>query len=67
MKTIKILALVICASALFTTGCKSHCCHKQAAGCPKAAAACAMPSCKMQCCADAKTDCAHCPKCTPAK
>ena len=65
MKTIKILALVICASALFTTGCKSRC-HNQAAGCPKAAA-CAKPACKMQCCAEAKTDCAHCPKCTPAK
>ena len=59
MKTIKLFALLVCASALFTTGCSSSCCHKKAA-CSKS------PVCAKghQCCLDAHTDCAHCPKCS---
>lgn len=64
MKTIKILALLVCASALFTTGC--HSCHKHS-GCQKAACSSYKNTCGHPCCIEAKTDCAHCPKCTPAK
>ena len=62
MKTIKILALLVCASALLTTGCSSSCCHKKAEACSAN-----KPSCGMKCCADAKTDCAHCPMCSAKK
>jgi hypothetical protein len=54
----KYLALLVCASALFVAGC-SNCCQKKAAACSAA-----KPSCGHQCCIDAKTDCAHCPKCS---
>lgn len=57
----KYLALFVCASALFVTGCSSTCCPKKA-GCPQAAS-CSKPACGHQCCIDGKTDCAHCPKC----
>jgi len=62
MKTIKVLALLVCASALFVTGCCSTCCGKKASC--SSATACAKPSCAMKCCVDAKTDCAKCPKCS---
>lgn len=56
MKSLKLLALIVCASA-FVVGCSSSkCCA------PKAESACGM-----QCCADGKTTCATCPKCSAKK
>ena len=55
----KYLALIVCAAALLTTGCKS--CHKSCGG---DACTAKKPTCNMACCADGKTDCAHCAKCS---
>ncbi len=63
MKSLKLLALIVCASAL-VAGCASKkCCASK----PACAGTAAKPACGMQCCADAKVDCAHCPKCSAKK
>ena len=55
MKPIQLLALLVCASSLLLAGCKSsQCCSDK-------------PACGHQCCADAHTDCAHCPVCSAKK
>ena len=56
MKLIKLLALVLCASPLLLAGCK--CCPSNAT---------AKSACGMECCADGKTTCATCPKCSAKK
>ena len=55
----KILALLACSATLLVTGCSSNCCHKTACGETKLT--CAKGH---ECCLAAKTDCAHCPKCS---
>lgn len=56
MKTVKFLAVIACAAFLWT-GCASNkCCAKKAAA-----------ACGMQCCTDAGTTCAQCPKCSAKK
>ena len=62
MKLIKLSALLVCATALFISGCASTCCHKSAGACPTS-----KPACGHACCAAAKTDCAHCPTCSAHK
>jgi len=57
MKTLKLLALIVCAAAL-VTGCACDKCSAKKE---------AKASCGMQCCTDAKTDCAHCPVCSAKK
>jgi hypothetical protein len=56
MKLIKLFALVLCASSLLLAGCK--CCQSNAT---------AKSACGMECCADGKTTCATCPKCSAKK
>ena len=56
MKTLKLLTLIVCVSALWA-GCASNKC------CTSTATA----SCGHKCCIDAKTDCAHCPVCMAKK
>lgn len=58
MKLIKLFALTLCAASLLLAGCKT-CCQEK---CATAKAACGM-----ECCTNAKTDCAHCPKCSAKK
>lgn len=55
----KYLALFVCAAALFVAGCQSESCHNQAGSCSAY-----KNTCGHQCCIDAKTDCAHCAKCS---
>jgi len=52
----KLLTLVLCASTLVFAGCK--CCQGSAT---------AKSACGMECCADGKTTCATCPKCSAKK
>ncbi|MFM2081626.1 MAG: hypothetical protein RL380_317 [Verrucomicrobiota bacterium] len=61
MKLIKLSALLVCATALFVSGCASCCGHKSAS-CPASA-----PSCGHKCCIEGKTDCAHCATCSAHK
>lgn len=56
MKFIKLLALLVCASAL-CAGCACSKCKSE-----KAAA-----SCGMKCCTDSKSTCATCPTCSAKK
>ena len=61
----KYLALIVCAAALLTTGCK--CCHKScdADSCHASQSACCKhctPACGHAECA--KADCAKCPNCS---
>ena len=59
MKLVRCFSIVVCVTGLLLAGCKSStCCSADAA---------AKSSCGMQCCADAKTDCAKCPKCSAKK
>ncbi len=58
MKSIKLLVLVLGITSLLLAGCKT-CCQEK---CSSAKAACGM-----ECCTNAKTDCAHCPKCSAKK
>ncbi|HEY9508223.1 MAG TPA: hypothetical protein VIV82_00030 [Verrucomicrobiae bacterium] len=60
MKFLQIAALVLCASSLLLTGCRStsSCCADGSA---------MKSDCGMACCADGKTDCAHCPTCSAKK
>ncbi len=60
MKLVKYLSIAVCAATLLLAGCKSSTCCKADGSAAKA-------SCGMQCCTDAKTDCAHCAKCSPKK
>lgn len=57
MKTIKFLAVLACAAFLWTGCACDKCCAKKTA----------TASCGMKCCADGKTDCAHCPTCSAKK
>ncbi|MFO1487446.1 MAG: hypothetical protein U1F65_03115 [Verrucomicrobiota bacterium] len=54
MKHIKLIALLVCASSLLLTGCKTcnKCCSDT------------KPACGHKCCAEGHTDCAHCATCT---
>ena len=57
MKSIKLLALIVCTAAL-VAGCASKkCC----------ATGTATAACGMKCCTDAKATCATCPTCTAKK
>ena len=58
MKLIKLFALTLCAASLLLAGCKTCCQEKSST---------AKAACGMECCTDAKTDCAHCPKCSAKK
>jgi len=54
MKSIKLLALIVCTAALWA-GCASH--HSSASA----------SACGMKCCADGKTTCATCAICSAKK
>jgi len=57
MKTLKLLALIVCTAAIATGCASSKCCAKKETS----------ASCGMKCCSDAKTDCAHCATCSAKK
>ncbi len=58
MKSIKLLALIVCAAALVAGCATKKCCSAE-----KTATA----SCGMKCCADGKTTCATCATCSAKK